>query len=139
MSKRLWERMEIIVLNYLMLSTTSTLLTGGKISRCLYFNQAKDVCNERRRAADRSLNLLPIRASYNKAQMALAASMQFTITMEGGYYIIIFTSDQYEMLVNIGFFDGIGTEPIKNADGSYTLRMSQAESKKFQANQLKVN
>ena len=71
--------------------------------------------------------------------MALAASMQFTITIEGGYYIIIFTSDQYEMLVNIGFFDGIGTEPIKNADGSYTLRMSQAESKKFQANQLKVN
>ena len=58
--------------------------------------------------------------------------------LQGGYYILIVTALQWDVLLQSGCFNGMTIKPEKGEDGGYTIRMSVAELKLFQSNQASV-
>ena len=57
---------------------------------------------------------------------------------QGGYYILVLTSEQWELLQKMGVFAGMDVKPTKGADGQYTIKLSEADFATFQVNQTKM-
>ena len=60
-----------------------------------------------------------------------------TLFHPGGYYILVLTGEQWELLQKMGVFDGMNIDAVKGADGQYTIKLTEADFAIFQINQAK--
>lgn len=65
-----------------------------------------------------------------------AGAMKLQVSMDAhGFYILVLTETQWELLQANGGFDGMRVKPHEGSDGTYTIKLSEYDWEMFQANQ----